>query len=317
MHHLEELEINTGTVIIRGKRWRQDGGIPTLCLHGFLDNAASFDLLAPKLKGLDLFAMDFAGHGLSDHRPLGAPYTGLSDLHEILSVADHLGWTTFSMIGHSMGAELGAQLAGLFPDRVRALVCLDGYCGTNTIEQTLDHLSSMVTSASARSSKLKVFDSLSAMAERLSGATGQSLESAQLLVARGHRPVPGGYTWRADSRVRGGGPLELTPDQLRVLVDATRARTAVILADIESEWLKRSLKVILNPVPSTMEIAHIPAHHHFHMHAEHEVLAEMISTFLAGEKLPGELSPEGYRQLSDTVNETGVHISRLAGHLNA
>jgi len=52
MQNVEELEINTGPVTIRGKRWRQDGGIPTLCLHGFLDNAASFDLLAPKLKGL-------------------------------------------------------------------------------------------------------------------------------------------------------------------------------------------------------------------------------------------------------------------------
>ena len=52
------------------------------------------------------------------------PYSGLSDLHDILSVADQMEWETFSIIGHSMGAELGAQLAGLYPDRVTALVCL-------------------------------------------------------------------------------------------------------------------------------------------------------------------------------------------------
>ena len=85
--------------------------------------------------------MDFAGHGWSDHRPLGMPYSGLSDLHDILSVADQMEWETFSIIGHSMGAELGAQLAGLYPDRVTALVCLDGFCGTDGAPQTLAHLS--------------------------------------------------------------------------------------------------------------------------------------------------------------------------------
>ena len=81
----DTLEFDTGLVTIRAKRWGEEGGIPTLCLHGFLDNAASFDRLAPKLHGLDIVAMDFAGHGWSDHRPLGMPYSGLSDLHDILS----------------------------------------------------------------------------------------------------------------------------------------------------------------------------------------------------------------------------------------
>ena len=86
------------------------------------------------------------------------PYSGLSDLHDILSVADQMEWGKFSIIGHSMGAELGAQLAGLYPDRVTALVCLDGFCGTDGAPQTLAHLSSMVGSANPRLSTLKVFE---------------------------------------------------------------------------------------------------------------------------------------------------------------
>jgi len=232
----DTLEFDTGLVTIRAKRWGEEGGIPTLCLHGFLDNAASFDRLAPKLHGLDIVAMDFAGHGWSEHRPLGMPYSGLSDLHDILSVADQMEWETFSIIGHSMGAELGAQLAGLYPDRVTALVCLDGFCGTDGAPQTLAHLSSMVGSANPRLSTLKVFESLDAMERRLSEATGQSLESARLIVERGHQVVTGGFSWRADSRIRSGGPMELTNAQLRALVSATSARTALILADTTSEW---------------------------------------------------------------------------------
>ena len=95
----------------------------------------------------------------------------------------------------------------------------------------------------------------------------QSPESARLIVERGHQVVTGGFSWRADSRIRSGGPMELT-NALRALVSATSARTALILADTTSEWLKRSLRV-MNPVPSEFEIAHIPSHHHFHMHEEH------------------------------------------------
>ena len=77
--------------------------------------------------------------------------------------------------------------------------------------------------------------------------------------------------------------------QLRALVSATSARTALILADTTSEWLKRSLRVLLNHMPSAFEIAHIPSHHHFHMHEEHVQLAQMIAAFLAGEPLPEAL----------------------------
>ena len=300
----DTLEFDTGLVTIRAKRWGQEEGIPTLCLHGFLDNAASFDRLAPKLHGLDIVAMDFAGHGWSDHRPLGMPYSGLSDLHDILSVADQMEWETFSIIGHSMGAELGAQLAGLYPDRVTALVCLDGFCGTDGAPQTLAHLSSMVGSANPRLSTLKVFESLDAMERRLSEATGQSLESARLIVERGHQVVTGGFSWRADSRIRSGGPMELTNAQLRALVSATSARTALIIADSTSEWLKRSLRVLLNPVPSAFEIAHIPSHHHFHMHEEHVQLAQMIAAFLAGEPLPEALNDSAINALREAVQET-------------
>ena len=141
------------------------------------------------------------------------------------------------------------------------------------------------------------------MEHRLSAATGQSLQSAWLIVERGHDVVTGGFSWRADSRIRSGGPMELTHAQLRALVVATSARTALILADITSEWLKRSLRILLNPVPSGFEIAHIPSHHHFHMHEEHTPLARMITAFLAGESLPGALSDSAINALREAVQE--------------
>ena len=57
--------------------WRNEKGLRALCLHGWLDNAASFIPLAPLLKPLDLVALDMAGHGHSQHRPTpwGKPHS--------------------------------------------------------------------------------------------------------------------------------------------------------------------------------------------------------------------------------------------------
>ena len=89
-----------------GKRWGQPTGQPTIALHGWLDNANTFDRLAPMLPELDMVALDFAGHGESDHRPPGVHYHPITDIQDVLAVADQLGWRTFNLIGHSMGAAI-------------------------------------------------------------------------------------------------------------------------------------------------------------------------------------------------------------------
>ena len=52
---------------LAGLQWPGEGE-PVLALHGWLDNAASFQPLAEPL-GHPLVALDFAGHGHSEHRP--------------------------------------------------------------------------------------------------------------------------------------------------------------------------------------------------------------------------------------------------------
>ena len=47
---------------LEGLHWSRPGAPKVLCLHGWLDNAASFVPLSPFLKDFDLLALDFAGH---------------------------------------------------------------------------------------------------------------------------------------------------------------------------------------------------------------------------------------------------------------
>jgi len=272
-------EVDLGYIKISGKFWGRENGEPTFALHGFLDNANSFDMIAPDLEGLRIFAMDFAGHGWSDYRREGELYSGLNDIRDVLAVADALGWQSFNIIGHSMGAEIGSQLAGLFPDRVRRLICIDGYSGTNGAKETLGYLHSTIHASFKQKSKLKVFPTLDSMVKRLCEATGQNAESAGCLLQRGHKAVEGGFTWRTDPRIKGSGPLELTRTQLGQLLENTTAETLFIVADMENDWLKRSIEVIVERDDNHLTLVHLPGHHHLHMQDQSAEIAVMINDF--------------------------------------
>jgi len=280
----QECKLDLGYTTIAGKLWGSEGCEPTIALHGYLDNANSFDAIAPSLSGLRIFAMDFAGHGWSDYRRDGELYTGLNDIKDVLAVADKLGWDTFNIIGHSMGAEIGSQLAGLFPDRVRRLLCIDGYCGTNAVPETIANLKSVIQTSFKKRSSLKVFPDFDAMTSRLCEATGQNETSARCLIDRGHKKVEGGYTWITDPRIKGSGPLELTKDQLGHLLDETVAETLFIVADKENAWLKRTLDVMEVRDDRNLTIIDVPAHHHLHMQEQANEVASLINDFIFSEE---------------------------------
>ncbi len=108
-----EVEFDIQGRKLAGKRWGREGNTPIMALHGWLDNANSFDLIAPALSDFDVFALDFAGHGNSDHRPAHTPYLGTLDAQDIIAAANQLQWEHFSLLAHSMGAEVSAHMIGM------------------------------------------------------------------------------------------------------------------------------------------------------------------------------------------------------------
>ncbi|MFA5506353.1 MAG: alpha/beta hydrolase [Vulcanimicrobiota bacterium] len=110
---------------LAAKRWTQ-GKSPLLALHGWLDNAGSFDGLAPLLDGYDLVCLDLPGHGFSYHRPPGVPYHFVDWVPEVFQAAESLGWEKFHLLGHSMGAAIATLAAGTFPEKIHKLVLLEG-----------------------------------------------------------------------------------------------------------------------------------------------------------------------------------------------
>ncbi len=97
-------------------------GEPLVLIHGFMGNSTNFETIFEELsKDFTVVAVDLPGFGLSDKnipKPLSRRYLAkvVSDL------AVQLGFSSYSVLGHSMGGEVAMWIAIDNPDVVKKLI---------------------------------------------------------------------------------------------------------------------------------------------------------------------------------------------------
>lgn len=101
-----------------------------LLLHGYMDAAATWDLVAAPLaeSGLRVLAPDLRGFGDSPRVPAGAYYHFPDYVHDVADVVDALvpSGSPLFVVGHSMGGTVATLYAGAFPERPSRLAVLEG-----------------------------------------------------------------------------------------------------------------------------------------------------------------------------------------------
>jgi pimeloyl-ACP methyl ester carboxylesterase len=266
VRHGDEVEFEIFGRKIAAKAWGRTEGPPTFALHGWLDNANTFDRLAPLLPELNLLALDFAGHGFSDHRPEGVHYHSLTDIQDVLSVADELGWQSFDLIGHSMGGAVTSELAAMFPERVNRAVMIDGFIATGgvTLQERLEQNRAAVEKMLAGQREPKRYPDLETMAQRVTEATDQSFDAASVLVARGHKAIEGGVTWRTDPRIRFPTPLRYTREHIDLLLDNATAPSLLIVAEQGDTWYQGEIEDAQAHY-SHLNVERMDGPHHIHL----------------------------------------------------
>ena len=118
-----DLDLPGRDVRLRATRW-PGSGVPVLLLHGLASTRRFWDLVVPGLAGLPVLALDQRGHGDSE-RPSG-PYDGDTVAADALTALDAVGLSRVVVVGHSWGASTALRLAATAPERVLAVVALDG-----------------------------------------------------------------------------------------------------------------------------------------------------------------------------------------------
>ncbi|AIN59445.1 alpha/beta hydrolase [Pseudomonas soli] len=260
---VEEIRLTLGHIELAAHLFGPADGLPVIALHGWLDNANSFARLAPQLKGLRIVALDLAGHGYSEHRPVGAGYALADYAHDVLRVAEQLGWERFGLLGHSLGAIISVQLAGALPERVSHLALIDGVIPPTLSEQDAAERLGLALQAQLRleSKRKSVYPTLEEGVEaRMKGMVAVSREAAELLAQRGLMPVPGGYSWRSDSRLTLPSPTRLNQDQAMAFVKRIACPACLVVA---ADGMLARHTELLEQLP--FEQVTLPGGHHLHL----------------------------------------------------
>ncbi len=176
---------------------------PIVCLHGWLDNAASFEQLAPLLCAKHrLFVLDLPGHGLSGQRPPSGSYNVYDDLPTLLLFINTVvKRERVTMLGHSRGAMTSVIFAAaLGPSRVERLILLDGlYPSMIREEDVATQLAGFTVDFAKPRAVYPPFETLSDAIELRQAKTKEPDEVAGPLMRRNYDPATG--LLRTDERL--------------------------------------------------------------------------------------------------------------------
>ncbi|WP_259337995.1 alpha/beta fold hydrolase [Colwellia sp. RSH04] len=292
---------------LRGLSFGNPKGKVVLCLHGWLDNAASFmpflaavNSTSKQLNNNDLvnkyyICLDWVGHGLSEHRGDDAHYHFLDYVYDLLQLFELTQWKNVHILAHSMGGMIASAFAATFPEKVNSLTLIDtlGFITANaedTTTQLKKGLLSRLKVNSAHKLKAKsiedgaeksvnsnnVFSLETAIRARMQ-VSDLSFENTKLLIERSLLPVNEGFVWRTDKRLRTVSPYRYTLAQATQLLSDIQVPVLLVYG---SQGLKQVSggMVALSESISHFKSEVLSGGHHVHME-QPDMLTKLLSSF--------------------------------------
>ena len=263
---------------LAAKEWGQPGSMPVIALHGWLDNAASFDRMLPYMDDMHVLAIDCAGHGMSEFRSPDSGYDIWQDIAEVLAIADQMGWKRFALLGHSRGAIIAALIAGTSPQRISHLAMIDGHLPVpvethNAARQLAKSIRDQRRFGSSSPSFFASFQD--AVEARANGFLALDLDAAEVLADRGVRQSEKGFYWHNDQRLKAASMIKLTRNHLESFLTAIEARTLLIYAT-NSVFTADDQQAELFAWVANLATVDMPGSHHLHMENQSREVALAI-----------------------------------------
>ena len=248
-------------------------GDPLIAVHGWLDNAGSFQGVAPNLSR-KVIAVDLLGHGLSDQKPDGVVYHYADYVFDIVAMLDELKLERAGLFGHSMGAGISSITAATFPDRISSLFVIEGLgplvtpSGQNA-DRLRKHIEQRVTHMGGKK-PVRHYTSLEeAIGVRKSGSD-ISAAACAILAERGVAKDAGGFYWRSDRRLMIQSAHGFAKEQVANFIESISVPTCVVAA---KEGILESLIHIRSRAKQVKgaKFLEIAGNHHVHMDQPEEI----------------------------------------------
>lgn len=251
-----------------------------LCLHGWLDNAASFIPLMNELEQHQVIAIDWPGHGHSAHRGQDAHYHFIDYVYDLLLLFEFNQWQSVDIVAHSMGGMIASAFAAAFPEKVNSLTLIDsiGFISAQS-EETTEHLrNGMLSRLKLKGKRKPIHPDLESAISARRAVSDLRYDDAKLLVERGSLAIESGITWRADSRLRNTSPYRLTFSQAKQFIKDITIPVQLIYGDKGIEFVELGLAHYA-PLFKRFSAHKLNGGHHVHMEQAKKT-AVIVESFL-------------------------------------
>jgi pimeloyl-ACP methyl ester carboxylesterase len=277
----QDLEFHLANITLRGVGYGDPSKPMILALHGWLDNALSFQPIAAYLSDYYILALDITGHGLSSHRSNGAHYHLIDfayDLHELI---ESQRWQSFILMGHSMGGIISTIYTSCFPEHISKLISIESFGPmTKDTQNSPSQLrDSILSRLKTQQSEAKHPSSIERTVEARAKVGDITLESARLLITRNIRVENDKLFFTTDRRLRTFSSLRMTESQAEAFVRNIKCPTLVITGSQGYESMRTIVQNRLDWVED-LTVSECEGHHHLHMDNPQPV-ADKIVDFLS------------------------------------
>lgn len=257
-----------------------------VCLHGWLDNAASFIPVSAYLNDYHIILIELAGHGFSEHRPAASHYHLIDWVYDLWRIFETLPCERFNLIGHSMGGMLASILASLLPHKIARLVLLESAAAfTTSADDLLENMQAAFNSRAQLDknnvtalTKLRNLSALPSLIQARANTSEISAELASLIIERNIKLTDQGFIWQSDPRLKTLSPIRLDENQALAYIQNIQANCLAILGDTGYPSINDALTQRANRFRN-LQIKSVTGGHHCHMQSPKQT-ADLIRHFI-------------------------------------
>lgn len=197
-----------------------------LLVHGGRDHSRSWDWVARALrKDWHVVAPDLRGHGDSAWSPDGT-YGMAAFLYDLAQLLHQLTDQPATIVAHSLGAAISLRYTGLYPERVRKLVAIEGSGklppmfaerATRPLHERWRTWIEDRRQVSGRAPRryATLDDAIARMREENANLSEEQI--MHLTIHASARNEDGTFSWKYDPYVRHGAPVDITLEERHAL----------------------------------------------------------------------------------------------------
>jgi len=264
--------------------WANAGAPLLLLVHGGRDHCRNWDWVAEQLRDeYHVVAPDLRGHGDSQWA-IGGSYSLVDYILDIAQLLDQLDRFPVAIIGHSLGGAISLQYTGVYPERVRKVVAIEGLGPPPRLirdipaQERMDHWIKEMQALARRHPRR--YTSLDEAVQRMQETNPRlTPEQARHLTMHGcYRDEDGTFLWKFDNYVRAASPYLFNMRDARALWG--RIKVPVLLLRGTESWAEDPVQDGRAAAFADYEFHNIEGAGHWVHHDRLEKFLELARNFL-------------------------------------